>query len=69
MLIVADEVFTYEKWSLPEKLRRGLVEGKVVVPRRTLHPAPSKLVFSFRSVVSEDASRKAVILNALEPMS
>ena len=39
-----------------------------MVPRRSPYLAPSKLVFSFRSVVSADASRKAIILSALEPM-
>ena len=36
--------------------------------RRSPYPVPSKLVFNFRSVVSADTSRKAIILNALEPV-
>ena len=36
------------------------------LPRRSSYPAPSKLVFNFRSVVLVDTSRKVVILNTLE---
>ena len=40
----------------------------LLLPRRSPYPVPSKLVFNFRSIVSADTLRKAIILNALELM-